>query len=160
MATETHNVAVVVERRRPVSPWLDVIWLPIAVLPGVPDVPDWTSLGGADTGERFLAGAFAMELHRTETASYRDNLASGDPRIWVAARLTDADPPLAIVGVTPDPAEGESYTDAGDDIVESVPMPPPIAELLARFIAEHHVEREFIKRKRKRAGTPDEEDGP
>ena len=30
-------------------------------------------------------------------------------------------------------------------------MPPPIQELLTAFVAEHHVERPFFKRKRDRA---------
>ena len=39
----------------------------------------------------------------------------------------------------------------GDSIVDSVPMPAAIEQALAAFIAEHHVEREFVKRKRDRA---------
>ena len=30
-------------------------------------------------------------------------------------------------------------------------MPQPIAEMVAAFVAEHHVERQFFKRKRDRA---------
>jgi hypothetical protein len=32
-----------------------------------------------------------------------------------------------------------------------VPMPPEIAEVVVRFIAEHHVERPFLKRQRRPA---------
>ncbi|MBN8892524.1 MAG: molybdopterin-guanine dinucleotide biosynthesis protein A [Rhodospirillales bacterium 70-18] len=151
MATETFMVGVVVERRVAVSPWIEHAWLPVAVLPGVPDLPPWSSLGHEGTTERFYAGAVAMELHRTDTATYRDNLASGTPRMWIACRPAE-DAPLAIRFVTPDPAEGEAYTEAGDDIVEAVPMPSEIAALLAAFIAAHHVERPFLKRQRDRAG--------
>jgi hypothetical protein len=158
MATETVTLGVVLECRKPVSQWIDALWLPVAVLPGAPDLPDWTRLGVTGTGERFYAGAFAMGLHRTDTATYRDNLASGNPRIWVAARLTGGEPPVAIVGVTADPAEGESYTEAGDDIVEHVPMTAEIAALLAAFVAEHHVERTFVKRKRRRWASDEDED--
>ena len=45
-------------------------------------------------------------------------------------------------------------TEAGNDLVESVPMPDAIREQVAAFVAEHHVEREFVKRKRDRA-NPD-----
>jgi len=50
-----------------------------------PDTPPWTLL--ADDGERatFYAGPAMVELHRTETASYRDNLATGSPSLWVGA---------------------------------------------------------------------------
>ena len=37
------------------------------------------------------------------------------------------------------------------DIVDTVPMPPAIEEAVAAFVAEHHVERAFVKRKRDRA---------
>jgi hypothetical protein len=158
MATETIILGVVIERRQPVSQWIDALWLPVAVLPGAPELAPWTRLGHTETGERFYAGAFEMELHRTDTPTYRDNLASGDPRVWVAARLTGTEPPLAIVGVTADPAEGESYTEAGDDIVEHVPMAPELAALLAAFVAEHHVERAFIKRRRRRWASDEDED--
>ena len=39
----------------------------------------------------------------------------------------------------------------GDNIIDSVAMPAPIEQALAAFIAEHHVERDFVKRKRDKA---------
>jgi len=42
-------------------------------------------------------------------------------------------------------------TFAGNDIVEPVPMPEAVREQVAAFVAEHHVEQEFFKRKRDRA---------
>jgi hypothetical protein len=157
-ATEHVTVGVVLERRKAVSVWIDHLWVPVAVLPGAPELPPWTPLGTTDTGERFFAGAFDMGLFRTDTPTYRDNLASGDPRIWVAARPTGAEPPLQIVGVTADPAEGESYTEAGDDIVEHVPMAPELVALLQDFVALHHVERVFVKRRRRRWASDEDED--
>ena len=155
-ATETMTVGVVMERRVARSAWVDHLWLPVAVLPGAPELADWTPLGQSDTGKRFFAGAFDLELHRTDTANYRDNLATGAPRIWVAARLSHSTP--QVIAVTADPAEGEAFTEAGDDIVEHVPMAPEIAGVLAAFVAAHHVERAFVKRRRRRwdADEPDE----
>ncbi|MCW3474159.1 DUF3305 domain-containing protein [Limobrevibacterium gyesilva] len=158
MATATYLVGVVLERRKVASPWIDHVWLPVAVLPAAPDLAPLTWLGATDTGERFFAGGFEMDLHRTDTATYRDNLASGAPRIWVAARPPGNDGPPAVVGVTPDPAEGEALTEAGNDIVEAVPMPPEIEAVLIRFIADHHVERPFVKRKRDRWAGPEEDE--
>ena len=40
---------------------------------------------------------------------------------------------------------------AGNSIVEPVPMPDPIRDVVAAFVALHHVEEEFVKRKRDRA---------
>ena len=92
-----------------------------------------------------------IELYRTETAHYRDNLATGAPALWVVLRRPDADPPYQLVAVTADPAEGEGFTESGADLVEPVPMPEPMREIVEAFVAEHHVERPFFKRKRDRA---------
>jgi len=92
-------------------------------------------------------------MHRTETASYRDNLATGSPALWVVLRETGAEPPYALYLVTADPAEGEALTGAGNDLVATVPMPDSIKEAVSSFITEHHVERSFIKRQRDRSGS-------
>ncbi|MGE0724624.1 MAG: DUF3305 domain-containing protein [Alphaproteobacteria bacterium] len=148
---ERIQVGVVVERRRAASAWIDHVWRPVAVLPGVPDAVPWTSLGGADGIEHFFAGAATVVLHRTETGNYRDNLASGRPALWVALRATGADPPYDILAVTADPAEGEAMTEAGSDLVEAVPMPDDLRAGIAAYVAAHHVEQPFFKRKRDRA---------
>ena len=144
-------VGVVVERRRAQSPWLDFIWRPISVLTGVPAADPWTAI--ADSGEQvtYYAGQAVIELHRTETASYIENLASGTPFLWVALRRVENDTKLELLAVTADPAEGEGLTSAGDDVVDTVPMPEGIASMVGAFIAEHHVERPFVKRKRERS---------
>jgi Protein of unknown function (DUF3305) len=147
----TIPVGVVVERSKSASPWLDFHWRPVGVLGGVPDTPPWTKL--SEDGERttFYVGAASIELYRTETTHYRDNLQSEAPLLWIVLRPRDGDPPYELATVTADPAEGESMTEAGANIVEAVPMPEPLQETIAAFVAEHHVERTFVKRKRDRA---------
>jgi hypothetical protein len=56
--------------------------------------------------------------------------------------------PYEILAVTADPAEGEAFTDAGSYLVEAVPMPPEVVEAVVQLIAQHHVERPFVKRQR------------
>ena len=73
-----------------------------------------------------MPGAAEIELYRTETGNYRDNLASGAPMLWVALRPTGVEPPYEIFAVTADPAEGEALTEAGNDLVDVVPMPEPV----------------------------------
>lgn len=144
-------VGVVVERRKAESRWVDFLWRPVAVLAGEPAAAPWTVL--SDDGEtvRFFAGTAEVALYRTETASYRDNLMSGAPSLWVVLRPAGAESRYEVAAVTADPNEGESFTLAGDDLVETVPMPEPVRAQLEAFVAAHHVERPFVKRKRDRA---------
>ena len=144
-------VGVVVERRKAASPWIDMVWRPAGVLAGVPDAAPWTMLEAGDDRASFYAGAAEIALYRTETGHYRDNLNSGRPSLWVSLRPTSVEPPFEIVAVTADPAEGEAFTQVGDDLVEAVPMPPAVRTAVEAFVAEHHVERPFVKRKRERA---------
>lgn len=145
------SIGVVVERRKAVSPWADVVWRPIALLAGLPDAEPWTPLATEGETVTFYAGAAEIELYRTETENYRSNLASAAPSVWVAMLTTGGEPPYEIAAVTADPAEGEALTEPGQGIVEAVAMPEPVRDAIASFISEHHVERVFEKRKRDRA---------
>ena len=144
-------VGVVVERRPATSPWIEHVWRAVNVLAGVPDVAPWTELPGERDATTFYAGAAEVALYRSETANYRDNLATGQPSLWVVLRPTGADPPFSVVTVTADPAEGEGFTETATDLVEAVAMPAAVVEAVAAFVAEHHVERTFQKRRRDRA---------
>jgi hypothetical protein len=148
-------VGVVVERRKARSPWLDFLWRPVSVLVGAPSAVPWTRIGDEGDPTVFYAGEAAIDLHRTETANYRQNLSTGMPVLWVVLRSTAANsssPAFGILTVTADPSEGEALTDAGNDLVATVPMPVAIIETIDGFIAEHHVERPFEKRRRDRGG--------
>ena len=145
-------VGVVVERRKATSPWADFVWQPVAVLPDAPDAAPWTVLKHEGDRTSFYAGPAIVEFHTTETSHYRNNLAA-DAQLWVVLRPTESEPAYQVARVTADPFEGEAYTSAGNDIVEAVPMPETIREALEAFVAEHHVEQPFFKRKRDRADT-------
>ena len=147
---QTIAVGVVVERSKSASQWSDYLWRPLSVLTGTPATPPWTKL--SDDGERatFFAGIATIELHRTETTNYRGNLMTDEPLLWVVLRPSEAEMPYDLLTVTADPAEGEAMTEAGNDLVETVPMPMAIQEAVAAFVVEHHVERTFAKRKRDR----------
>ena len=148
---QTIAVGVVVERSKGASRWSDFLWRPLRVLAGAPAAPAWTKL--SDDGERatFFAGVADIELHRTETANYRGNLLNDEPLLWVVLRPREAEIPYDLLMVTADPAEGEAMTEAGNDLVETVPMPETIQQAVADFVAAHHVERTFSKRQRDRA---------
>ncbi len=144
-------VGVVVERCKAQSPWIDFTWRPVTALAGVPDASPWTTL--SDIGDRvtFYAGAVEIELFRTETANYCDNLGSGAPMLWIALRPTGGEPPYEVFAVTADPWEGEAWTESGSELVDVVPMPEAVRAAVDAFVAEHHVERQAHKRERDRA---------
>jgi Protein of unknown function (DUF3305) len=141
-------VGVVVERRKAKSPWADFLWRPVSVFAGIASAAPWTPLDTQEEATLFFAGEAVIELHRTETTNYRNNLASATPALWVIMRPTASGLSYELLGVTADPAEGEASTDAGNNLVEAVPIPSDIVEIIDRFIAMHHVERPFIKRRR------------
>jgi hypothetical protein len=145
------TVGVVVERSKGAGPWTDFLWRSVAVLSGVPDTPAWSKLSDDGGRATFYAGAVDIELYRSESSNYRDNLTSETPLLWVALRPTDADPPYTLAGVTADPAEGEAWAGIGNDLVDSVAMPDAIRRAIADFVAQHHVEQAFSKRERDRA---------
>jgi hypothetical protein len=145
MIVERHPVGVVAALVQPSTAWGTPRWYPRTALFPPPATPAGTDLPG---GQRYL-GAATVEFHRVETATYRDNLVSLAPRLWVVLEGP------CIVALTADPAEGEAFTEAGIDLsdrtVETVPMPDALAALLAAFVEAHHVERTFHKRRRDRA---------
>ncbi len=145
------EVGVVVERSKAASQWIDFIWRPVTVLHGLPEAAPWTTLGVKGDVTSFYAGSAIVHLYRPETGNYRDNLASGAPSLWVAMQPTESDPPYQLMVVTADPSEGEALTETATNLVEQVPMPETIQVLVAAFVAEHHVEQTFYKRKRDRA---------
>lgn len=144
-------VGVVVQRTKAESRWIDYVWRPVCVLPGIPEAAPWTRLTDEGDVATFYIGAAEIELYASDTTQYRDNLFAKSPALWVTLRPTGSEPPYQLLAVTADIAEGEAMTETGNDIVEPVPMPDEIADALAQFITEHHVERIFYKRKRDRA---------
>jgi hypothetical protein len=70
--------------------------------------------------------------------------------LWIVLRPGSGEVGFELLCVTADPAEGEALTGAGNDLVESVPMPTSVREIVEDFVAEHHVEQAFFKRERER----------
>jgi hypothetical protein len=144
-------VGVVVERSKADSPWIDFVWRGVGVLPDAPEMKPWTILRQQDQATLYYAGSATIDLYRSETARYRENIATGLPRVWLVLSPSEGAWPYAVAAVTIDPAEGEAFTEAGDNLVEAVPMPEVLRDTIEKFVADHHVEREFVKRKRGRA---------
>jgi len=144
-------VAVLAERRPGVTIWQSHVWRAVAVLEEAPPVPAWTKLREENGRELYFAGVAEVTLHRTDTPNYKENLEAAEPLIWVVLR--DTPDGMQIQAVTVDPGEAEIYTEGPSDLLEALPMPPGIRVILGSYVTEHHVEREFHKRKRDRQDT-------
>lgn len=145
---------VVAERRPGVTRWAAHAWRAAAVLEDAPDAPPWTLLREEENGRAlFLAGRYEVALHPTDAENLKHNLDSADPRVWVVLRDAPGapEPGLLLHLVTADGGEAHLYADVGNDLLESLPMPPGLRALAAEFVARHHRERVFHKRRRDRA---------
>jgi hypothetical protein len=152
---ERRFVGVIVERRTLDNPWADNAWLPLVVLPDVPETPAWTEIERGKDFVRYYAGAAALEMFPTETETLVHNLDSGAPCIFVTLRRRSGEVvpgrEVDLFAATACVGTAEVMTEAGDDIVHPVPMPAEIAGWVAEFVVRHHVERPKYKRKRQRA---------
>lgn len=148
-------LGVVLERRRSNHPWQDHAWRPVGVVPGAAACDPrgaWTLMRQGDDWAHYLAGTLPLELFRKETESYRVNLAQHPPRIYVVLRSGEAaDSAHEVIPfmVTASPDEAQKYLIGGEEIVEGLSMPPEVTAFVEAFVAQHHVDEPFVKRKRK-----------
>ena len=144
-------ITVLLERRASDHAWQDHVWRPLGVLSRIAGEPGQV-LASGEGWSQYYGGNLDIELFRGETDGYRTNLSQAAPLVYVVLRRgADAEslefePFLATVC----PYEAMSYSEGNDDLVEGVPMPPEIMEWLREFVALHHVDRPFVKRKNKR----------
>lgn len=156
------HLGVVVERREIDNPWEDYIWRPVMVMPGAPLDVSWKDIQEGEGWKHFLARTLPLELHKSDTEGYRENLGQPVPLVFVALRQgeeveeEEVEPFL----LTACPHEASGYMESGDVIVEGVEMPPTVAAWLAGFVEEHHVEEPFRKRKNKRHKDRDQGSRP
>ena len=147
------RMGIVVEWRAVDHPWQDHEWVPVAVLPGAADTDEWRELARGDGWIRYFAGTLPLELHRRETEAYKVNLSNVRPEIYVL--LSEPDDPDAEHEIEPflvtaSPYDAQDYQDAGDEILEGVPIPEDVLAWIEDFVERHHVDEPFRKRKRKR----------
>jgi hypothetical protein len=148
------SVGVVLARRKIDNPWVDHAWTPHALFWPVPQTAANTVIADDESLRLIYVGEVPVELFVAETANYRDNLASGAPGLWVAARSDAQGGTPQLVRVTADPTEGEALFEAGCDIVAPLPMSADLMSWVADFVEAFHVERVFLKRKRDRKDRP------
>ncbi|MBW6400834.1 DUF3305 domain-containing protein [Roseomonas sp. HJA6] len=146
-------VAVLAERRPGVTPWAEHAWAAVDVLEDIPPVAPWSVLREDAGRTLFFAGVAEIALYPSDTDNYIHNLQQAAPNIWVVLRPVEEAPGYRLQAATLDAGEAQIFTEAGDDLVEALPLPRGLRLILERFIAEHHRERTFHKRRRDRADT-------
>lgn len=145
-------VAVLAERRPGVTRWAEHVWRAVEVLEEAPAVPPWTVLRQEPDGRTlFFAGTAEVALHPTDTTNYKHNIEAAQPLVWVLLREAATPAGLVLHSVTVDPGEAHLHADVGQDLLEALPMPPGLRAVTTDFVARHHRERGFFKRRRDQA---------
>lgn len=150
-------LGVVVRKAPGVTRWAGWSWRAAAVLPGAGPA-DWTELRREGEAVEYHAATLPLTLYRTDTEAYATELAVRSPSVYVVLRK-DAEGRMGVHAVTVSPYEGQDYCDNGEDIVERVPMPPGLLAWVAEFVATHHREETFVKRRRDKVRIDRKEDG-
>lgn len=154
-------VGVVLRRVPGVTRWAKWSWRVVAVLPGAPEA-DWVELRRDGDSVEYHAATVGMELWRTDTEAYQTALNTDTPSVYVVLREdTEAEEgrELKVHLVTASPYDAQDYTDSGEEIVERVPMPPQLIAFIRDYIAQHHKEEAFVKRRRDKKRIDLVEDG-
>ncbi len=154
MPQHVFRLGIVVASHPPANQWTGRMPRPVAVMTDIPMMAAGTLMSERDGIETTYMGDHALVLYSGETRHYIDNLTAKRPSVWVA--LDEGQVRL----VTVDPYEGEALASDPERIVEAVPMPSALAAQLEAFIAEHHVEEVFHKRKRVPATSADDPRAP
>lgn len=145
-------LGIVVEKREVDHKWVDVSWRPVAIIPGADPVPEWREIESGDGWTRYHAATVPLNLYFSDTDAYLFNLSDRVPSVYIILRDEeddDSDWPVFVHLATVSPFESEQFEDAGEDTIERVPMTPEMIAWLKAFIAFHHDEEDFVKRKRK-----------
>ena len=148
-------VAVTAERRPAVNRWATPSLVPVGVTPGTLPLEDGALLLEGDGATRHHLGHATLVLHRRETEGVLANLQSSAPVLYVVLRPDDGPLGAALHLVTASDHEAQDHTDAGEDMVERVPMPPELRATIEAFVAAHHADEPHHKRKR-RGDRPEE----
>ena len=153
-------LGVVLCRAPGVTRWAGVSWRVTDLLPGA-KATDGTLL--REEGERrwIHAATRDVDLHVSDTEAYVHELQSREPSLYVILRADPTAPDEAprVAYVTASPYEAQDYADNGEDIVERIAMPAPVRAWVEAFVARHHVEVPFKKRRRDRLRDEPAQDG-
>jgi hypothetical protein len=149
--SESMRVGLVLERHRIDHPWQQYAWRGATIVPGASDIAAPRLIAEGEGWQRYHLATLDIELHRPETEGYRYNLSQAAPVVYALWRFVDEDPAgwPEPFHVTVCPYEAQDYLDGGDVVVEGATMPEAVTLWLAGYVARHHVDAPFRKRRRK-----------
>ncbi|TRD23125.1 DUF3305 domain-containing protein [Palleronia caenipelagi] len=151
-------VGILVRRKPGVTRWATQVWQAVGILPGAGDA-SWRELRRDGDVIDFHAATLTLELHGADTEAYAMALCETVPSLFCVLRISTPNAAPEPVLVTASPYEAQDYADNGDDIVEKLPMPDSVIAWVRDFIATHHAEEPFVKRRRDRLRTDARQDG-
>ncbi|MEQ1711117.1 MAG: DUF3305 domain-containing protein [Hyphomicrobium sp.] len=134
-------IGVIVARERSSDPWHDYRWRPVSVVMNPPEGAAWREVERGRDFVRYHAATMPLVLTAKEKIAYRVNLANGVPSVYVVLRedrATGAAMPVSVAHLTASPFEiqafGQDFDDGMSDIVERVPMPEQLVQLLQSYV--------------------------
>ena len=154
----TCPIGIVLQRAPGVTKWRRWTWKATSVLPGAPPA-NWREIRTDGDITEYHAATLTLELHGAETEAYVHGLLATQPSIYVVMREAVGERPFDFLLVTASPYEAQDYTDSGEEIVEKVPMPEGLIAWVRDFVETHHVDEEFVKRRRDKKRVDAVEDG-
>jgi Protein of unknown function (DUF3305) len=134
------SLGVIIERTKIDSRWQSAAWRASGVLLAGTKMQNGSLLWKANGIAEYFAGVETLSLHPSDVSSYRENLEQDIPRLYVVLADTgggddDNVPRPHLLTAAPD--EAESYLDDQPSLVHGVPMPKPVYDLIAAYVAEH-----------------------
>jgi len=155
------SVGVVLRKTPGVTKWAKWNWKAVAVLPGAGPA-NWHELRREGEAVEYHAATLELELYRADTEAYLAGLTCDVPMLFVIMRDAghDAEPgDIDFTLITASPYEAQDYADSGEELIERIPMPVSVIAWVGDFVAKHHHQEAFIKRKRGAKFTTRPEDG-
>lgn len=138
-------VGVIVRRSPGVTRWVKTVWRATGLIPFA-GPGHWQELRRDGDVVDYHAGTAALVLWRTDTEAYLTALNGRPPSVFAILRTGRERPSL--LTVTASAYEAQDYADNGEDVVERLRMPPGVEAWIRDFVARHHVEEPFVKRRR------------
>jgi hypothetical protein len=134
----TIPIGIIMARTPHRSQWQDhYAWQFAGVVQGRPGLEPGSLMRQEGETSYFFAGQNELILHATDIESYELNLSQVPPRLYVVLKPQDDAGVPTIHLLTAAPDEAEAYLEGDDCLVDGVPMPAALIELLAAFVAGH-----------------------